>query len=137
MRSAPALNQNVQVIGENKLMHTTSARVRGGERGQGFLQIIYSINLLFCIAQLQAYGGTCRRDMFERRGSWESQCLLKFLHERVRVQRIEEVDITRSAEQSWACKLHQRKRLFALQGIIPIPLNGNSRSVTKACAGFW
>ena len=73
--------------------------------------------------------------MLEGRRRRKPQSLLQLFHECVRIQRVEEVDVPRSAEQNWSLIPCQGKVVG--RGQSSLPLNGNSPSVTKAWEGFW
>lgn len=80
--------------------------------------------------------------MLEGRRGWKPQGFLQFLDKRVRIQRVEEVDVTRRAEQNYGRRRWtdvSRARQMEMEKVTRsgrnrphTPLNGNSPSVTKA-----
>ena len=74
--------------------------------------------------------------MLEGRRCRKPKGFLQFLYKRVRVQRVEEVDVTRSAEQNcgrrWMCQGKAYGKSRSGQNETTPPLNGNSPWVTKA-----
>jgi hypothetical protein len=78
---------------------TTSTGISVGKRGQGELQIIDLVDLLFNVRKFSTNGGTGRRDVLERGGSGETGGLLELLDQTPRVQGIQKVDVTRRATQ--------------------------------------
>jgi len=90
------------------LRHTASSRVRGSEECEWLLQVIDTINLLFSFIELDADSRSCRRDVLERSSGWETKRFLEFFDQCVRIQSIQQVDITRGTRkdyqygQTWA-----------------------------------
>ena len=83
------------------MYHTASASICARKRREGLLEVIDSVNLLLYIVQLDTNGGTCRRNVLERSSRGEVERLGQFLHQRVRVERIEKVDVPRRAAKRY------------------------------------
>lgn len=104
-------------------------------------QIIHAAHLTLRLVERDTDGGASGRNVLEARRRGQAESLRELPDERVRVKRVEEVDVAGGAAEG--CMSHSISivtpvvRLIGRERKHNSPLNGNSPSVTNACAGFW
>lgn len=102
IRSAPDHERAcVRDIGYSSLVYlrTASSRISRGQRSEGFFQIIHTVNFLLRFIELKTDSRASRRDMFKRCSRRDMQRFLKLFDQRIRVQGVKEVNVSRRARK--------------------------------------